>query len=190
MISVVIPTFESERRLVPTLASLVPGSTDGLVREVILADGGSRDETHKIADAAGCELVRGPRDEGARLASASDIARGAWLLFLDPGAVLDEGWTREVRSFIERQAGGDARAATFRLAIEAGGAAARMRETAGRLRFLLRGRPRPDQGLLIAKATYRSLGGHTAGPDARRRLLAKIGRRRIAALHTRILLAA
>ncbi|KAB2881843.1 MAG: glycosyl transferase, partial [Pseudorhodoplanes sp.] len=35
MISVIIPTHESERLLVRTLACLVPGATAGLVREVI-----------------------------------------------------------------------------------------------------------------------------------------------------------
>jgi glycosyltransferase involved in cell wall biosynthesis len=92
MITVVIPTLDSEQVLVPTLAALVRGSAEGLVREVVLADGGSQDETRKIADAAGCEFLRGPQDEGTRLKQAATIARSGWLLFLDPGAVLDEGW--------------------------------------------------------------------------------------------------
>ncbi|MEA2873185.1 MAG: hypothetical protein QOH67_3161, partial [Hyphomicrobiales bacterium] len=45
MFSVIVATYDSERALVPTLAALVPGATAGIVREVIVADGGSRDET-------------------------------------------------------------------------------------------------------------------------------------------------
>ena len=45
MLSVVIATQESERTLVPTLSALVPGVVAGMVREVIVADAGSRDAT-------------------------------------------------------------------------------------------------------------------------------------------------
>ena len=48
MISVVIPTHESERALAHTLAALVPGALDGVLREVIVADGGSKDGTAKV----------------------------------------------------------------------------------------------------------------------------------------------
>jgi len=186
MITVVIPTLDSERLLVPTLAALVPGSTEGLVREVMIVDGGSTDETEKIANAAGCEWLHGVRDEGARLAAASNAARGDWLLFLDAGAELDGGWTREVAAFVARVGPASERAATFRFAIEASGPAARLREAAASARLTLFGMPRPDQGLLIAKPFYRSLGGHSAGPHPRRRLFARIGRGRLFALQTRI----
>ena len=56
MFSIIIPTHDSERALVPTLAALVPGATAGIVREVIVADGGSRDETEQVADIAGCRV--------------------------------------------------------------------------------------------------------------------------------------
>jgi hypothetical protein len=42
MLSVVIPTFDSERALVPTLAMLVPAAMSGIVREVTIADARSR----------------------------------------------------------------------------------------------------------------------------------------------------
>ncbi len=55
----------------PTLAALVPGATAGIVREVIVADGGSRDDTEKVADIAGCRFSRlrgaaGRAPEGGR----------------------------------------------------------------------------------------------------------------------------
>ena len=45
VLSVIIPTLDCERSLVPTLASLVSGAAVGTVRDVIIADGGSRDAT-------------------------------------------------------------------------------------------------------------------------------------------------
>ena len=188
MITVVIPTLDSERSLVPTLAALVQGSAEGLVREVLLADGGSSDGTHAIADAAGCEIVAGPSDAGSRLAAAAQAARSDWILFLDPGAVLEEIWTREVGVFVAGKDASTNRVATFRLALDAEGARARIRETLAAVRFALFGRPRPDQGLLIAKQYYRSLGGHSPGHDAHEHLLKLIGRDRVAVMRTRIML--
>ena len=57
MLSVVIATHNSERALLPTLAALVQGAAAGIVREVIVADAGSRDATTAIADGAGCRVL-------------------------------------------------------------------------------------------------------------------------------------
>ena len=193
MITVIIPTLDSERALVPTLCALVSGSAAGLVREVILADGGSNDETEKVADVAGCHFLKGPHDPGARLRAAAQQARGAWLLFLDPAAILPEGWMREVRAFVEtmeRSGLAEKRAATFRLGYEGFGLTPRLAETAAAARLAVIGRPRPEQGLLIARRFYDRLGGHGDGKKAQERLLARIGRRELVTLRTRIVLAA
>jgi hypothetical protein len=190
MITVVIPTLDSERSLVPTLAALVQGSAEGLVREVLLADGGSRDGTHAIADAAGCEIVPGPSDAGSRLAAAAEAARGDWILFLEAGAVLEEIWTREVGVFVAGKDASTDRTATFRLALDAEGAGARIHEMLAAIRLAWLGRPRPEQGLLIAKHYYRSLGGHSPGQDAHHHLLQSIDSRRFTVMRTHIKLPA
>lgn len=86
MISVVIATLNDERTLGQTLGSLVHAAVDGLVREVILADGGSADATLEIADDAGARIVRGDIAEAAR------TARADWLLILDVAAPAPHGW--------------------------------------------------------------------------------------------------
>ena len=48
MLSVVIPTLNAEETLTRTLAPLVPAAVRGLVQEVIVVDGGSRDDTVKL----------------------------------------------------------------------------------------------------------------------------------------------
>src|ERR1700730_1151397 len=100
MLSAVIPTSESERALVPTLASWGGGGADGLLREVIIADAGSKDATAEVADVAGCRLMTLPGPLGGRLKAAAATARGPWLLFLRPGITLDESWVRETARFI------------------------------------------------------------------------------------------
>ncbi len=192
VITVIIPTLNSERVLVPTLSALVSGSAAGLVREVILADGGSNDETERVADVAGCHFLKGPHDPGVRLRAAAHAARGTWLLFLDPAATMPEGWMREVRAFVEtmeRSGLAERRAGTFRLGYEGFGLSPRLAEAAAAARFAVIGRPRPAQGLLIAKRFYEHLGGHQDGKKAQERLFARIGRRKLVTLRTRLVLA-
>jgi glycosyltransferase involved in cell wall biosynthesis len=192
VITVIIPTLDSEDALVPTLSALVSASASGLVREVILADGGSRDETEKVADVAGCHFLKGPHDPGARLRAAAHQARGSWLLFLDPAAILQEGWMREVRAFVDTMERGglaERRAATFRLGYEGFGMKPRLAEAAAAARLAVIGRPRPEQGLLIARRFYDQLGGHKDGKKAQERLFARIGRRKMVTLRTRLVLA-
>ena len=66
MFSIIIATHDSERALVPTLAALVPGATAGIVREVIVADGGSRDETEAGRRHRGLPVFRLARRRSAR----------------------------------------------------------------------------------------------------------------------------
>src|SRR5262249_9346374 len=102
MLSVVIATQESERALLPTLSALVAGAAAGVVREVIIADAGSRDGTAQIAEGSGCRLLISPGPRGTRLKAGADMARAPWLLFLAPGMVLDATWIDECRRFIEQ----------------------------------------------------------------------------------------
>ena len=117
MISVVIATHELERSLVHTLAALVPGALAGLIRDVIVVDAGSRDDTAKVADLAGCHFIVTPGSTGARLAAGAAAARSSWFLFLQPGSVPDTGWIEEVDRFVrECELSGDTAnmAAVFR----------------------------------------------------------------------------
>ncbi|WP_246659467.1 glycosyl transferase [Ancylobacter moscoviensis] len=191
VISVVIPTDETSKRLIPTLAALVPGAAAGIVREVLLVDSGASPEVAEIADAAGCEYLSGPADPGTRMQQGAAAARAPWLLFLEPRGLLQEGWTREVRTFtdqVERIGATDRRAATFRLALDGFGVSPRVKEAAAMLRHALTGRPRSEQGLLIHRRFYEALGGHAPGPHSMKRLTARIGRGRLVLLRSQMLL--
>ena len=94
MISAILATRNDARRLGETLAALVPAAVDGLVRQVIIADGGSTDRTLEVADDAGATLVSGD------LMAGIVAARERWLLILDPGARLPSGWDDAVRAHL------------------------------------------------------------------------------------------
>src|SRR5262245_65921076 len=104
MLSVVIATHDSERSLLPTLAALVAGAAAGLVREVIVADAGSRDATAAIADGAGCRVLTSAQTRGARLKAAAASARAPWLLFLAHGTVPEATWIDDNRGYIDLHA--------------------------------------------------------------------------------------
>jgi len=177
MLSVIIATDESERPLVSTLAALVPGATAGAIREVIVADIGSRDQTAEVADVAGCRIMVSPAPLAGRLRAAATLARSAWLMFLRPGMAPDATWIAESMRFIEQaELAGDAhaRAAVFSPGAIAGHAAGPLPG----LRGLFRSAPRPEQGLIIAKRAYDALSGHRDGAaDCERDLLRRLGRR-------------
>ncbi|MGI8525206.1 MAG: glycosyltransferase [Pseudolabrys sp.] len=168
MLSAIIATRESERTLVPTLAALVPGALSGLVIEVIVADGGSRDATREVADVAGCRFLSSQAALGARLKQAAVLARAPWLLFLRAGTVPEPSWITAVGRFIEEARNnnnGGQRTAAFRAQTSDG-----VRNLLGAIRP-----PGPDQGLLISRAHYDALGGHADGDDCERRLLRRLG---------------
>jgi glycosyltransferase involved in cell wall biosynthesis len=182
MLSVIIATQDSERLLVRTLASLVPGATAGLITEAIVADGGSRDDTAAVADIAGCKFVQPAGPLGSRLGTAAAAARAPWLLFLRPGTTLDTPWIADVRAVVE-QPRSDRRAATFRRTAPLQGGVG---DALSLLVAALGSRPRPEQGLLIAADFYRQVGGHAAdAADPEADLLRRIGRRRLVTLSTR-----
>ncbi len=184
MISVIIPTDNSEVDLAHALAALVSAAAEGVVREVIVVDGGSSDNTDKVADAAGCTFETLARPRSERLAYGAQVARrGEWLLFLQPETLLESGWHHEVQTFIERAAKtpqGTRTAAAFRLRYEAFGLGARLTEMIASLRSQLLGMPYGNQGLLISRQFYEKLGGHRALPELEDLDIAKrIGRGRM-----------
>jgi len=183
MLSVVIATHDSERALLPTLAALVAGAAAGVVREVIVADAGSRDATAAIADGAGCRVLTSAQTRGARLKAAAATARAPWLLFLAPGTVPDATWIEDTRRFIQ-QAELRGCAATYAAAFRPGPATFRpaLLEAFALLRAALGARPDASQGLLIARSLYDALGGHRDVAEPERELGRRLGRRRVVLL--------
>jgi glycosyltransferase involved in cell wall biosynthesis len=105
VISVIIPTLNDEAVLGRALHPLVTAAVSGLVREVIVTDGGSSDATAEIADDAGCRILSGSGDRETRTREAAGAARGDWLMILDPRAQLLPGWDKAVRDHIDRRPG-------------------------------------------------------------------------------------
>ncbi|MBS0252319.1 MAG: TIGR04283 family arsenosugar biosynthesis glycosyltransferase [Proteobacteria bacterium] len=185
MISVIIPARNAEHTLPATLSALVPAAVDGLVKQVIVVDGGSTDQTAEVADQAGADIVKSAPGRGGQLAQGAEMARFPWLLFLNADTVLEDGWERSAMSFMRRVEFDDrsmaAGAFTFRLDDQ--GLAPRLLELVVRLRCKFLGVPFGDQGLLIPRRLFDDVGGYRNLPIMEDLDLARrIGRRRIAML--------
>lgn len=166
----------------------MPAAVQGLVREVIISDGGSNDETRGIADVAGAEFIRSEKGRGAQLAAGAEAAKSEWLLFLHADTVLQPGWIQEAATFVERVDNGTRprSAAAFSFALNDFGTKPRLLEAMVALRCALFRMPYGDQGLLIPRRLYAELGGFRPLPlmedvDMVRRL----GRRRMTMLRSK-----
>lgn len=186
MISVIIKTDGDEGPVVATLAPLVRGAAAGLVRDVILIERNGSASMERVADASGCHRLVHDGSNGALLSYAAQSARGEWILFLRAGAILEGSWIDEIAQFLESAAlAPRARAAIFRLT-RSPHADAPVRDAIKTARRWLLG-PSADQGLLISRAHYTALGGHSATSDrAEAKLLAKLGRKDRIILRSRI----
>jgi glycosyltransferase involved in cell wall biosynthesis len=186
MISVVIPTLNAERHLPRCFDGLIIAAVRGVVREVIVADGGSSDGTLAIADGAGAHIVRAGRRRAGQLAAGAESARSDWILFLHPETALEPGWEVEVESFLHQAVPEQPRAAAFRFALDDFSASARRAEAKAALRSWLLALPYGDQGLLLPRRLYKKLGGYR---DLERLedadLVRRIGRRRLVMLRAR-----
>src|SRR5579859_7649491 len=123
-VSVVIPTLGAAGELPATLAGLLlaPG-----IGEIIVADGGSTDDSVAIAEAAGARTLSAKRGRGTQLAAGAEAASCDWLLFLHADCRLAVGWERAVEAFITAP-GAPGRAGYFAFALDDPSRAARRLE--------------------------------------------------------------
>lgn len=172
-ISVIIPTLNAENSLPDCLSSLGEGLSRGLIRELIISDGGSTDETSQIAEYAGAEFLKGAPSRGGQLRRAADAAAGDWLLVLHADTCLLPGWSDAVARVLTQP-----NAYYFDLRFDAQGLAPRLVASWANLRSRLLHLPYGDQGLLIERQIYKGSAGYPDIPLMEDVALArKLGRR-------------
>jgi glycosyltransferase involved in cell wall biosynthesis len=88
MLTIVIPALNAAERLGACLDSVRDAD------EIVVVDGGSTDDTVRIATEKGARMFRSDRGRGVQLHGGALAASGDWLLFLHGDTVLPPGWTR------------------------------------------------------------------------------------------------
>ena len=159
-ISVVIPTLNAEQVLPGCLAALMEGVMTGLIRELVVSDGGSKDATIRIAEAAGAVVVSGPASRGGQLRKGVQSTSGNWVLVVHADTQLEQGWADVVGNHVTAEQA----AACFRLGFRARGGWPTWVAGWANLRSRLMALPYGDQGLLMPRSLYDQAGGYPDQP--------------------------
>lgn len=175
-LTVIIPTLNAGQTLAAALASVAG------VLEIIVADGGSDDETLAIAGSVGARIVTSAPGRGRQLDLGVNDATGDWLLFLHADTALAAGWRRAAADHMGTPAS-SGRAAYFRFSLDDLSWQARVLEAMVAIRCAIFRLPYGDQGLLISRRLFNDMGGFRGLPlmeDVD--LVRRLGRRRLAPL--------
>lgn len=179
-LSVIVPTLNAAGDLPLCLESLLPGLEAGLIREVIVVDGGSADVTRAIAGSAGADVIASEAGRGKQLRAGAAAARGEWFLFLHADTALSRDWAERAAAHMGKRPG---MAAAFKLKFRSDARAARWLESRANRRARWMGLPYGDQGLLISRALYEETGGYADVPLMEDVMLVRtIGKKRLVIL--------
>ncbi len=160
-ISVVIPAFNEESRIVRQLETLsaMPG-----IHEVIVVDGGSRDRTVDLVRATpGVRLLTAPKGRAAQMNTGAQAATGDVLLFLHADVRLPADATRWVSEALSNS---QVVAGAFRTWTVSEGSRAWLAPLLhlADLRSRYTTLPYGDQALFVRAEVFRQLGGFPEQP--------------------------
>ncbi len=100
-ISIVSPTYNSEKTLSKTLRSIKRQNYPKEKIEVLIIDGGSSDETVKIAKKFGCKVINNPKTDIVNAQYLGYLAaRGRYLLYLAPDEVLENADSLRIKTSV------------------------------------------------------------------------------------------
>jgi rSAM/selenodomain-associated transferase 2 len=156
-ISVVIPTLNEAGHLPRALRQ---AAADGPM-EIIVADGGSRDDTVRIAEAHGARVVMCDANRARQMNAGAALARGETLLFLHADTLLPSGYRQEMLAALRapNMVGG-----AFRFALADPFPGRWLTETTTNLRSRLWRMPYGDQALFVRRWAFDELGGFPDQP--------------------------
>ena len=97
MISVIIPTFNEATQIEATINKLRQHDEDNLIKEIIIADGGSTDETILIAKKLGAKIIVSPvKGRSAQMNYGAKNATGNILYFLHADTFPPQKFSNEI----------------------------------------------------------------------------------------------
>jgi rSAM/selenodomain-associated transferase 2/rSAM/selenodomain-associated transferase 1 len=155
-LSIIVPTLNEERTIEQTLLPHV-GRSD---IEVIIADGGSTDETVNVARQLGAIVVPVRAGRGRQMNAGAALASGDILLFLHADTKLPANIQSTVRSLLNPGVA----AGAFRLRIDDSRTALRWIEWGANLRSRFLQLPYGDQGLFVPAKVFHQVGGFPDWP--------------------------
>jgi rSAM/selenodomain-associated transferase 2/rSAM/selenodomain-associated transferase 1 len=150
-ISVIIPTFNEDRRLGAALRSTLSGSNI----ETIVADTMGTKPTREIAQRCGARLVVAARGRACQMNAGAALASGQILLFLHADTLLPPDFDVHVRNTLSRPG---VVAGAFELCIGGATGSLQLIEEAANLRSRLLQMPYGDQAIFLGTERFNRLG--------------------------------
>ncbi len=156
-ISIIIPVLNDAEALDSALSS----TQDCTGVERIVVDGGSSDESAKVAQARGVKCLLSPPGRARQMNSGAEVAEGTFLVFLHADTHLPEGFDHHVRQILTQSG---VAAGAFELQIDAPSARWRLIEKAANWRSRYLQMPYGDQAIFLRAELFREVGGFTDLP--------------------------
>ncbi len=154
MISIVVPCLNEAPRIAETLGNLTPLRARGA--EVIVVDGGSRDDTVAQAQPRADLVITAPRGRARQMNAGAAHARGEILFFLHADSIPPREADGLIINSLARSRRGWGR---FDVAIDGRHPLLRAVERLMNLRSRLTGIATGDQGLFVTRMLFEAAGG-------------------------------
>ncbi len=155
MLSIIIPCLDEQEGIAATLAALAPLRARGA--EVIVADGGSRDDTVARAAPLADLVITAPRGRARQMNAGALRARGEILLFLHADSLLPDAADLLIVDGLKRQRRGWGR---FDIAIAGRHPLLRVVERLMNLRSRLTGIATGDQAIFVTRSLFTAAGDY------------------------------
>ncbi len=154
-LSIIIPALNEQRQIGESIRKAFGLQPD----EVLVADGGSHDQTALIARNLGATVISCPPGRSTQQNLAASAAQGDWLLFLHA-----DTWLAPAAADQLQRATRQARACwgCFQQRIDSRRAVYRIIEAGNTLRARAFALPFGDQGIFVEARTFREVGGFPA----------------------------
>ncbi len=156
-LSIVIPSLNEADNL-PLLLADLRLWTDSL--EICICDGGSSDLTIFTAELAGANSIHSPEpNRGCQLHYGACETKGDWLLFLHADCRMPKYWHKVIKDKINKASSRNI-VWHFDFKVQSKKIEFRLMEYLVAIRSYILKRPYGDQGLLINRNLYQSIGGY------------------------------
>lgn len=157
-VSILIPTLNERNTLPFLLADLAMLNVS---HEIVVADGGSSDDTRELAASRGAVVIATEPGRGTQLAAAARVGSAPVLCVLHADVRLPPRTLAAIDAYAAQPASS---AMAFSLAIDGPDRRLAIIAAGANLRSRMLGLPYGDQGLLLTRAMYDTVGGFESIP--------------------------